>query len=77
MKRTTVYFEPDLELMLERESRRRGLPMAALVREAVRAYLADDAPKGPPGAGAFASGRAATARDTRAALKDTGFGEPD
>ncbi|MEX2270669.1 MAG: CopG family transcriptional regulator [Vicinamibacterales bacterium] len=76
MKRTTVYFEPDIELMLERESRRRGQPMAALVREAVRAYLLADIPQGPPGAGAFESGESGTAGDTRPALNESRFGEP-
>lgn len=75
MKRTTVYFEPDLEVLLERESRRRGQPMSVLVREAVRAYLHHDGKPGPPGAGAFESGRRDTADDTGQALKESGFGQ--
>lgn len=75
MKRTTVYFEPDLEVLLERESRRRGQPMAVLVREAVRAYLLHEGKQGPPGAGAFESGRSDTAGDTGRALKESGFGD--
>lgn len=76
MKRTTIYLEPELEVLLEKEMRRRRQPMAALVREALRAYLVSPGETGPPGAGAFASGRADTAADVDASLRDTSFGEP-
>ena len=75
MKRTTVYLEPDIEMLLEREMRRRKQPMAELIREAVREYLTRDAPVGPPGAGAFKSRRKDTAADVDRALTETGFGE--
>jgi hypothetical protein len=75
MKRTTIYLEPDLELLLERETRKRGQPMAALIREALREFLTRDPVSGPPGAGAFNSGRRDTASDPDAALIDSGFGE--
>ena len=75
MKRTTIYLEPDLEVLLEKEMRRRGQPMAALVREALRAYLVSADEPGPPGAGAFDSGHADTATDADAVLRETGFGE--
>lgn len=74
MKRTTIYLESDLQLMLERETRRRGRPMAELIREAVRDYLSREPPAGPPGAGAFDSGHADTASDVDAALGELGFG---
>lgn len=74
MKRTTIYLDPDLELRLKMEGLRRKQPMAELVREAVEVYLAAGPASGPPGAGAFASGRRDTADDVEAALKATGFG---
>lgn len=74
MKRTTIYLAADLEMRLKMEGLRRGQPMAELVREAVEAYLTRSPVSGPPGAGAFASGRANTADDVDAALTATGFG---
>jgi len=76
MKRTTLYFDGDLELRLKAEVQRRKQPMAEIVREAVEAYLTAGPPDGPPGAGAFSSGRLDTASDVEAALADTGFGAP-
>ena len=57
MKRTTIYLDPSLEMRLKMEGLRRKQPMAELVREAVEVYLAGGSAAGPPGAGAFASGR--------------------
>jgi hypothetical protein len=77
MKRTTIYFDGDLEVRLKAEVQRRKQPMAEIVREAVEAYLAQGppvSPSGPPGAGAFSSGRSGTADDVDAALAETGFG---
>jgi len=74
MKRTTIYLDGDLELRLKAEVQRRHVPMAEFVREAVEAYLTREPPPGPPGAGAFASGRSDTAHDIDAALAETGFG---
>jgi hypothetical protein len=76
MKRTTIYLEPGLELRLKMEGLRRKQPMAELVREAVEAYLTVDPGDGPPGAGAFASGRRDTADRAEAVLTETGFGSP-
>lgn len=75
MKRTTIYLEPDLEVLLERETSRRRVPMATLIREAIRAYLQRDPDPGPPGAGAFESGKSDTAEHAEQALRDLGFGE--
>ena len=75
MKRTTIYLAPDLEVRLKTETQRRGQPMAELVREAVEAYLSSEPAKGPPGAGAFASGRTDTAERVEEVLGDLGFGE--
>ena len=74
MKRTTIYLEPELEVRLKMEGLRRKQPMAEIVREAVEAYLASEPTKGPPGAGAFASGRSDTAEQADAVLAATGFG---
>jgi len=68
MKRTTIYLDGDLELRLKAEVQRRRVPMAEFVREAVEAYLTREPQAGPPGAGAFASGRSDTAHDIDAAL---------
>ncbi|KAB2961948.1 MAG: CopG family transcriptional regulator [Thermoanaerobaculia bacterium] len=76
MKRTTIYFEPELEALLKAETLRRKRPMAELIREAVREYLVRSRPAPPPGAGAFASGIADTAERSEEALAATGFGEP-
>jgi len=74
MKRTTIYLEPELEVLLKLETQRQKRPMAELVREAVYAYVTRTPHKVPPGAGAFASRRADTADRAEAVLADTGFG---
>ncbi len=46
MKRTTVVLPDDLSALLERERRRRDVSAAAIIREALAAYLgANDRPK--------------------------------
>lgn len=74
MKRTTIYLEPELEMRLKLEVSRQRRPMAEIVRHAVQAYLARRPRKAPPGAGAFASGRADTAERAEEVLAETGFG---
>jgi hypothetical protein len=73
MKRTTIYLEPELEVLLKLEVLRQGRPMAEIVREAVQAYVTREPRKPPPGAGAFASGRTDTADRVDDALLETGF----
>ncbi len=75
MKRTTIYLEPELELLLKTEMRRRNVPMAELIRDALRAYLGRGSREAPPGAGAFSSGRKDTAAKAEQLLARTGFGE--
>lgn len=75
MKRTTIYLQPELEMLLKSEMLRQNRPMAEIVREAVEAYLTREPPKPPPGAGAFASGLADTAERADAVLRETGFGD--
>ena len=74
MKRTTIYLEPELEVLLKLEMQRQKRPMAELVREAVYAYVTRTPHQVPPGAGAFASRRADTADRAEAVLAETGFG---
>jgi len=79
MKRTTLYLEPKLELLLKLEMHQRGKTMAQIVREALRAHLgqdleADPEGAGPPGGGAFRSGRRDTATKLDEILARTGFG---
>jgi hypothetical protein len=75
MKRTTIYLEPELELLLKTEMRRRNKAMAELIREALRAYLGRGSTEAPPGAGAFSSGRRDTASKAEHVLARTRFGE--
>jgi len=74
MKRTTVYLDSELEVLLKLEVLRQKRPMAEIVREAVHAYVAREPRKAPPGAGAFASGRRDTAERAEEILAATGFG---
>ena len=74
MKRTTIYLDPELELLLKAEMRRRKKPLAALIRDALRAYLRGSG-TAPPGAGAFRSGRRDTAEKAERILSRTRFGE--
>ena len=74
MKRTTVYFEPELEVLLKLEMLRQKRPMAEIVREAVHAYVTREPRKTPPGAGVFSSGRVDTADRAEEILVETGFG---
>jgi len=75
MKRTTIYFEPELEVLLKTEMIRQNRPMAEIVREAVREYVTRDPRRAPPGAGAFASGHADTAERVDEILEETGFAQ--
>jgi hypothetical protein len=74
MKRTTIYFDPEIEVLVKLEMLRQKRPMAAIVREAVYAYVTREPRKAPPGAGAFASGRSDTADRAEQILAATGFG---
>lgn len=74
MKRTTIYLDPDLEVLLKLEVLRQKRPMAALIREAVHAYVTREPRTAPPGAGAFASGHSDTADRAEEVLVETKFG---
>jgi hypothetical protein len=75
MKRTTIYLDPELEVLLKLEMLRQKRPMADIVREAVNAYVTRKPRKAPAGAGAFASGETDTAERAEEILRATGFGE--
>jgi hypothetical protein len=74
VKRTTIYLDPELEVLLKLEMLRQKRPMAEIVREAVQAYVTRDRRSAPPGAGAFGSGRSDTASRSDEVLANTGFG---
>jgi hypothetical protein len=74
MRRTSIYLDPELEVLLKLEMRRQKRPMAEIVREAVQAYVTREPRQGPPGAGAFSSGRSDTALRVDDILRATGFG---
>lgn len=76
MKRTTIYLDPELEVLLKLEMLRQKRPMAELVREAVTAYVTRERRAAPPGAGAFTSGHADTAERADEILAASGFGAP-
>ncbi len=57
MKRTTIFLDPDTEVLLKLESMRRGQPMAEIIREALHAYLRKQPRRHPPGRGEFRSRR--------------------
>ena len=61
-------------MLLKSEMLRQKRSMAEIVREAVEAYVTREPRTPPPGAGAFASGRADTADRTETVLEETGFG---
>lgn len=75
MKRTTLYLDPELEVLLKLEMLRQKRPMAELVREAIQAYVTRERREPPPGAGGFRSGRPDTADRVDAVLAETGFGK--
>ena len=74
MRRTTIYLEPELEVLLKLEVQRARRPMADIIREALRAHLTREPRRVPPGAGAFTSGIADTAERAEEVLIETGFG---
>jgi hypothetical protein len=74
MKRTTLYLEPELEVLLKLEVQKQKRPMAEIVREAVHAYVTREPRRSPPGAGQFDSGRTDTADRAEDVLRETGFG---
>ncbi|HEX3704801.1 MAG TPA: ribbon-helix-helix protein, CopG family, partial [Vicinamibacterales bacterium] len=75
MKRTTIFVPEALERDLQLHARREGKPAAAIVREAIEAYLVAHRPAGrlPSFAAVGASGRSDIARTHEALV----FGDLD
>jgi hypothetical protein len=76
VKQTAVYLEPELEVLLKLETQRQRRPMAEIIREALRTYVARKPRPAPPGVGAFASRGTDTAMRVDEVLKETAFGQP-
>lgn len=74
MHRTTIYLEPDLEVLVKLEAMRSKRSMAEILREALRTYLSSRPSQSPPGAGAFDSGDTQTAENAEEVLGELGFG---
>ncbi len=75
MKRTTIYLDPELEILLKLEAMRQKRPMAEIIRETLRSQLANRPRRLPPGAGAFDRGYTDTAERAEELLGELGFGE--
>lgn len=75
MKRTTIYLEPDLEVLLKIKAQVEKKPMSEVIREALRNHLKQRPKASPPGAGAFDSGSKDTAEKAEEWLGRLGFGE--
>jgi metal-responsive CopG/Arc/MetJ family transcriptional regulator len=63
MHKTTVYLPDDIRHGLDGASRDTGRSQAELIRDALRAYLADRPPSWPESVGRHRSGGAFAARD--------------
>jgi hypothetical protein len=75
VKRTTIYLDSDLEIMLKLEAMRSGRSSVDVIREALRVYLDQRRPGLPQGIGEFDSGHTDTAERFDEILDKTGFGE--
>jgi predicted transcriptional regulator len=75
MRRTTIYLEPELEVLVKLEAMRSHRSLAEIFREALRAYLARRPPQVPPGGGGFDSGETHTAEHAEEVLGELGFAE--
>jgi plasmid stability protein len=73
MKRTTIYLDPDLEVLLKLEAMRSKRSMTDVLREALRTYLSGLPRQVPPGGGAFDSGHTETAARAEEVLGELGF----
>jgi hypothetical protein len=75
MKRTTIYLDPELEILLKLEAMRRKQPVAEVIRETLRERLKSRPRPRSPHAGAFDSGYTNTAERAEELLGELGFGE--
>jgi Ribbon-helix-helix protein, copG family len=74
MRRTTIYLDPEIEVLLKLEAMRRKKPMSEVIRDALRSYLGKRPASAPPGAGAFDSGHTDTAERAEEFLRESDFG---
>jgi hypothetical protein len=75
VKRTTIYLDPELEILLKLEAMRRKQPVAEVIRETLRERLRSRPRSRSPHAGAFDSGYTDTAERAEELLEELGFGE--
>ncbi len=76
MKRTTIYLDPELELLLKLKARRLKKPMSEMIREALRKELgAKERSSLPPGVGEFRSGLEDASERLEELLEEMGFGK--
>jgi plasmid stability protein len=76
MKRTTIYLDPELELLLKLEARRSKKPVAKIIREVLRKGITPKRPRSRY-AGAFDSGHTTDAERFEEVLEELGFGDPE
>jgi hypothetical protein len=77
VKRTTIYLDPEIGVLLKLEAIRRREPMAEIIREALRKHFTGRARQPPPGMGEFESGETDTADRAEQVLDELGFGRDD
>lgn len=75
MKRTTIYLDPELEILLKLEAMRLKQPMAEVIRKTLREKLTLRSRPRSRYAGAFDSGHTDTAERAEELLSELGFGE--
>lgn len=75
MKRTTIYLEADLEVLLKLEATRRQVSMAEVIRSTLREHLGGGHQSLPPGVGSFDSGRRDVAERSEEILRESDFGK--
>jgi hypothetical protein len=76
MKRTTLFLDEQLEHALRMLSKRKGLPLASVVREAMAQYVASETKRGQPAVRFVASGRSGYT-DTAARQEELLWGDLD
>lgn len=75
MKRTTVFLDEELELLIKLEALRQKKPMAEVIRATLRENLQPGLPPRSHHGGAFDSGYTDTAERAEELLGELGFGE--
>ncbi len=76
MKRTTIYLDPELEILLKLEAKRQKKSMSELIRETLRKGITPQRPRSKY-AGAFDSGHTDGAERFEEILDELGFGDPE